>query len=170
VALTRASGVVAHLVGRAHVAPHKAAGFAGRIGLVLEALEQRAVGRLRRHLDDVAFDVEFPAVIEAAQAAFLVAREHQRGAAVRAEFVEHADAAFGVTEDDEAFAKQAHADRRAVRFGNLLGQAGGDPVPPHDLAHRGVAFDAAEQVVFFGAHGAFAPVWLSAAIALNLDI
>ena len=143
---------VAHFVGRAHVAPDKPAGFACRIGFMLHAVGYEAVGRLRRHLDDVAVYVELPAVIEAAQAAILVAREHQRGAPVRAIFVEHADAAFGVAENDEVLAEQTDLDRRAVRMRHFLGQAGGDPVPAHDLAHRRVALDAAQQVVFLWRH------------------
>ena len=109
-------------------------------------------GGLRRHLDHVAFDVEFPAVIEAAQPAFLVAREQQRGAPVRAVFVEHAEAALAVAEHHEILAEQAHLDRRAVGLGHLLGQAGRDPVAAHDLAHRRVALDAAQQIVFLRGH------------------
>jgi hypothetical protein len=45
---------------------------------VLDAIEDEAVVRLRRHLDDVAVHVELPAVVEAAQAAVLVAGKEQR--------------------------------------------------------------------------------------------
>ncbi len=103
VALTRASGSrreggrleFAHLVRRTHVGPHEAAGLARRIGFVLHPFRNVAAGRLGRHLHDVAVHVEFPAMIEAAQPALLVAREDQRGAPMRTVFVEHADAALG---------------------------------------------------------------------------
>ena len=71
---------------------------------------------------------------------------------MRAVFVEHADAALAVAEHDEILAEQAHLDRRAVGLGHFLRQAGRDPVAAHDLAHRRVAFDAAQQVVFLRRH------------------
>ena len=119
---------------------------------MFDAIGDQAVGWLRRHLDDVAVNVELPAVIEAAQAAILVAREHQRGAPVRAVFVEHADATFAVAENNEVLTEQTNLDRRAVGLRDFLGQAGGDPVPAHDLAHRRIALDAAQQVVFLLRH------------------
>ena len=74
--------------------------------------------RLVELIDAVAFDVEFPAVIDAAQPAFLVAPEEQRDAAMRAEFVDQADAAVAVAERDEILAEQSDAHRRAVRLGS----------------------------------------------------
>ena len=71
---------------------------------------------------------------------------------MRAKFVEHADAAFAVAKHDEILAEQPHLDRRAIGFGDFLGQAGRDPVTAHDLAYRRVTFDAAQQIVFFGGH------------------
>src|SRR5260370_10040510 len=73
-----------HLASRPHVAPREAAGLARRIGLVLYALRNVAFGGLGRHLDDAAFDVEFPAVIETTQSAGLVALGDARTAPVRA--------------------------------------------------------------------------------------
>ncbi len=61
---------------------------------------------------------------------------------------------LAVAEHDEILAEQPHLDRRAVRLGHLFGQASRDPVAAHDLSHRRVAFDAAQQVVFFGGHHA----------------
>ena len=80
---------------RAHPGPDEAAAFARRIGLVLHRLQQRcAAAGLRGHLEDVAVHVELPAVVEAAQAALLVAAEDERGAAVRAVLAEHAERPF----------------------------------------------------------------------------
>jgi hypothetical protein len=142
----------AHLLGRAHVGPYEPAGLARWVGLVPDALGNEAVGGFGRHLDHIAVHVEFPAVIKAAQAAFLVAREDQRCAPVRAVLVEHADAPLAVAEHHEILAEQAHLDRCAIRFGHFLGQARRDPVAAHDLAHRRVAFDAAQQIVFLRRH------------------
>src|SRR5205085_8308544 len=88
------------------------------------------------------------AVIDAAQSAFLVAPEKQRDAAVRAEFVDQADAAVAVAEGDEVFAEEAHPHRRAVGLGDLARQAGGNPIPPHRIAHRRPGSDAGDQLVF----------------------
>ena len=119
---------------------------------MLDALRDVAFGGFGRHLDDVALHVELPAVIEAAQPAFFVARVDERGAAVRAVFVEHAEPAFGVAEHHQVFAKQAYALGRAVGLGDFLGQTRRDPVPAHNLPHWGIALDAAEQIVFFRSH------------------
>ena len=74
---------------------------------------------------------------------------------MRAVLVEHADAAFGVAEDDQVLAEHARVNGRAVSLGDLLDETCRDPVPAHDLAHRGLALDAAEQVVFLaGQHAA----------------
>ena len=71
---------------------------------------------------------------------------------MRAVFVEHADATFAVAENNEVLTEQTNLDRRAVGLRDFLGQAGGDPVPAHDLAHRRIALDAAQQVVFLLRH------------------
>jgi hypothetical protein len=72
---------------------------------------------------------------------------------VRAVFVEDAEPAFRVAEHHEVLAEQAHAQRRAVGFGDFLGQARRDPVAAHDLAHRGIAHHTAQEIVFFRSHG-----------------
>ena len=141
-----------HFLGRPHIGPHEAAGLARRIGLVLELACEAAFRWLRGHLQHIAFDVELPAVIEAAQPAFLIAAEHQRGAPVRTVFVEHAEAAVAVAKDHEVLAEQPNPDRGSIRFRHLLGHAGGDPMPPHELAHGRVALDPAQEIVFLGGH------------------
>ena len=71
---------------------------------------------------------------------------------MHAAFVQHAQPPLGVAEDDEVDAQQAGADGRAVGLGDLFGEAGRQPVLAHDLAHRRLAFDAAEQFVVFPGH------------------
>ena len=131
----------------AHVDPHKAAGFAHRIGARLDLVVDLGARRLGRHVEAVAVDVEFPAVIEAAQAAFFVAAQHQRGAAVRTVFVQHAKAALGIAECHEVVAERANTHRRAVVLGDFFGKAGRHPVLPHQLAHRRAVLDAAQEIV-----------------------
>ena len=70
----------------------------------------RHVGQINR----LAGHVEFPAVIDAAQAAFLVASEKHVGPAMRTAPVEQADAALGVPEGDQLFAHHIDAKRFAV--------------------------------------------------------
>ena len=118
-----------------------------RIGLVFHLLGEGALRRLGRHFDDVAIDVDLPAVIEAAETAIFVTAVHERRAAVRAIFVENADLAVSVAEDHQILAKQTHLDRIAIRLRHFLDQAGGHPVPAENLSHRGVALDAAHQIV-----------------------
>ena len=59
--------------------------------------------------------IEFPAVIDAAQAAFLVAAEEQRRAAMRTIGIDQTNLALAVAEGDQVFAEQPHAQRRAIR-------------------------------------------------------
>src|SRR6202011_674673 len=94
-----------------------------------------------RHLQAVAVNIELPAVIDAAHAARLVAAEEQRGAAVRATLVHHADAARGlIAERDQLFTEQQQLERLAAglelaRFGRR------DPVLAHQLTHHGAGSD-----------------------------
>ena len=108
---------------------------------------KRARLRLRRHVDDVAVGVELPAVIEAAQSAFLVAAEGERGLAVRTGFAEQPGLAVGVAERDQLFAEQLHPHRRAVRLCDLFGQQRRHPVAAHQPSHRRIALDPAQQFV-----------------------
>ena len=62
---------------------------------------------LRRQVDALPGDVVFPAVIGAAQAAFLVLAEPERDAAMRAEFVDQPDAALAVAESRPDFRPSA---------------------------------------------------------------
>ena len=93
-----------YLCALAHVDPddagalHRLVGF--RLHLLLEARRRQA-----RHVQAVAGDIELPAVIDAANAALLVAPEEQRGAAVRAAVVHHADPAVAVAEGDQLLAE-----------------------------------------------------------------
>ena len=98
----------------AHVDPDDAALLGDLVGLGLDAVGEALVLGQVRLVEAVAFDVELPAVIDAAQAAFLVAAEEHRGAAVRAAVIEDADAALGVAEGDQLLAQELDAHRRGV--------------------------------------------------------
>jgi hypothetical protein len=75
--------------------------------------------RLVQLIDAGTGDVELPAVIDAAQAALLVAPEIERHAAMRAELLDQPDAALGVAEGDELLTHQFDAHRRTIRFTDL---------------------------------------------------
>mgnify|MGYP001141747806 CR=1 FL=1 len=107
-------------------------------------------GRLGRAIDDASRHIHLPAVVEAAQTAFLVAGQRERGAAVRAVEIEHAELAVGIAERDEVLAQKAERRGLAVRLGDFLGQAGRDPVRTHEATHRRIAFDPAQEIVVCG--------------------
>ena len=139
-----------HRVRRPHVGPDEAGPFMRRIGEVLDLVDQATRHGLGHHLEHVAVDVHLPAVIEAAQSAIFVAPHHERRPTMRAVLVHHPDAPVGVAKDDEILAEHTGADRRAVRVWHLLDKADRGPVAAHQPAHRRIALDSAEQVVFFG--------------------
>src|SRR5688572_454566 len=55
--------------------------------------------------------------------------------------------ALGVAERDQIFAQEPHANRRAVRRRNLLGQQRGEPISPHQFAHGRLSAYAGQQIV-----------------------
>src|SRR3981081_1852133 len=105
--------------------------------------------RLVQLVDAGAGPVELPAVIDAAQAALLVAPKIERYAAMRAIFLDEADAPLGVAEGDELLPHQFDAHRRTVRLADLTRQAGRAPIPPPRIAHRRCGAGAGYQFVFF---------------------
>jgi hypothetical protein len=105
------------------VGPDQAAPLPDRVGARAQALLELVLGRLVRHVDALPVDVELPAVVDAAQAALLVAAEEQAGTAVRAELVEPAEAALAVAEGDQPLAEQADTHRRRA-IGRSLRSAG----------------------------------------------
>src|SRR5262249_13812209 len=84
--------------------------------------------------------------------AFLVATEEQRGAAMRAAVVHHADAAGAVAKRDQLFAQQHQAHRRAVAL-EFRGLRRRQPVAAHQVAHDRAGTDLREFPAFaLGGH------------------
>jgi hypothetical protein len=124
-----------------------------RIGFVLDMrLHARAVVGLAGHVEDIALDIEFPAVIEAAQTAFLVAPESERGLAMRAMLAEDAEPTLCIAEDDQVLAQEPCPHWRPVGLGDFFRQAGGQPMAAHQRAHRRCPLDPAQELVFFRRH------------------
>jgi len=107
---------------RAHIRPHDAAALLSPICRGLDLCLEVRLGWFVGHVDAVAVGVEFPAVIDAAQAALFVAPEKQRGATVRAVLVHQADFAIAIAEGDQLFAEQKYAQRVRVRRRKLRGK------------------------------------------------
>ena len=142
-----------HVLPLAEIGPDHPAPFDDGVGLGLDLLAQRRVGRLGRHVHDVAVDVELPAMVDAAQTAFLVAPEPEIDATVRAVAVEQAEAAVGVLEGDQVLAQHPHAHRRAVGHGQLFRQQHRHPEAAHQVAHQRARTHAGQIfIVLFGEH------------------
>ncbi len=132
----------------AHIDPYQPARLVDRVAAHRHALgEFLALAQgLGRRIDAFALDAEFPAVEDAAQPAFLVAREGEAGAAMRAAFLHEADPSIGHAEGDEVLAEQPDPLGRAV--GLELGRAAcGHPVFAQHVAHRRAGADPGEQFV-----------------------
>src|SRR5712691_7510157 len=78
---------------RAHVGPDHAAALDAGVGRDPDPVLEVALRWLGRHVDAAAIEVVFPAVVDAAQSALLVAAKEERGAAVRAILLHQPDAA-----------------------------------------------------------------------------
>src|SRR3546814_10595449 len=100
-----------------------------------------------RSLEHGTVDGEFPAMIDAADSAFLYPAEQQRCAAVAAMFGERSKGALGVAEHDEAFAANFDRKRDAIGLGQLGREHHRKPIMAERLAHRRVGTDAADQLV-----------------------
>ena len=88
-------------------------------------------------------------MVEAAQTAVFIAAIHQGSFAVRAILVHHTHTAQGVSEHHQIFAQNSGLDGRAIGLRHLLNQANGQPLPAHELPHRCIALNAAQQFIVF---------------------
>ena len=96
---------------RSEVGPHDATAFASRVGggftLFLKSDSAGSLGIS----DARAVDGEFPAVVDAPQAAFFVATKEQGRAPMRAVVLDQADLPAGVAKCDELLAEDQDAER-----------------------------------------------------------
>src|SRR2546426_12640528 len=91
---------------RPHVGPDEAAQLDRGIRRLADLVLEGELLRLVHHVHATAADVELPAVIDAPQPTLLVAAEEQRGASMRAELVEEADATLGVAKGHQGFTQE----------------------------------------------------------------
>src|ERR1043166_3152863 len=100
---------------RAHVGEDDARGFPARISGVAYFVFERAPRRFRRRVEHVSFDVVFPAVVNAGQAAFFIAAKEERSAAMRAMLGQKSDASVTVAKRNQVFSEKTNSSRRAIR-------------------------------------------------------
>ena len=138
-------------VGRPHVGPYHLREFTRRIGrdacLGARFAVVRGAGRHVRHLDAIAFQIVFPAVVHAADGAFLVAPKEEVGAAMRALRRHQADAAVADAQGDQVFTHHLDADRRAVRFRQLARERHRQPEAAQETSHWRIRTGAREQFI-----------------------
>src|SRR5882757_6034115 len=127
------------LLGWAEIGEDQAVALLDRIAGLAHALALRA-GRvgLAGHLQAVAFDVEQPAVIAAADAALLDLAVVQSRAAMAAARIDQARSPLPVTEQDQLLAQHLHRPRHRTCIG---AHAHRMPVAAQKLAHRRAATD-----------------------------
>ena len=106
---------------RTHIDPDGVAKLTHGISVHADLILKITLGGLAGHVDARARGVELPAVVDAAQAAFLVAAEEQRRTPVRTEGADRANLAVGVAKDHHVFAEKSQAHRVAVALRELFG-------------------------------------------------
>ena len=143
-----------HLVGRPHVAPHEAAGLARRIGLVLHALRNR-LSRPARRPSRPRCRRRRTSSRDRGSAARIPRCARRRARRGDAGSIRRARRAGPWCRGTPPGSRRAAARAAASPSGSATSsrQARRDPVAAHDLPHRRVALDAAEQIVFFRRHG-----------------
>ena len=98
-------------------------------------------------LDALSGNVEFPAVIGAAQSAFLIASKPQRCAAVRAKFIDQAITPIAVAEGDQPLGQQFDPHRRGIVLRQFLRQQRRCPAAAEHLAHQGSRSGLGDEIV-----------------------
>src|SRR5581483_1735386 len=134
-------------VWRAHVGPNHLGALVGGIRVRAHVELDHALDRFARGVEDLPVRRDLPPMVEAADAPLLVPTKKEGGAPVRAPLLHHAHAPIGIAERDEVLAEEAKANGVTVGLRKFLGEAGGDPVTPHQLAHRRTTTDAAKDFV-----------------------
>ena len=115
---------------------------------MLDALFERARGRLRGLLQTIAVHVVKPAVITATYAVFFDPAVFQRRAAMRTMQRNQPEMSLSVTKQHELFRQQCDLYRRRLAF-HRIAERHRPPVTPEHLPGRRAATDAGKEFVFF---------------------
>src|SRR6185312_9445772 len=119
------------LLGRTHIGPDEAIEFVHRIPGLTDVILVLAAFRLTGLIETVAFHIEEPAVIAAADAFILDLAVIERRAAVRAAWIEQARPAFAIAEEDQILAEDADVLRHRSDF---FGERDRMPIAAHEFA------------------------------------
>eukprot|EP01136_Pigoraptor_vietnamica_P039176 Opistho-1_new@109511 len=138
---------------RSHIGPQQPGMGAYRIGVDLDLVlipGLRDDGILERHFDTLAALVIGPAMIVAAQPAFLDKAVRQIGAAVRALTLDQPEPVAEVAIEHQIFAEEAdRLDPLGIEF---AGPRHGKPVAPQHVAHLGAGADPGQQYILGSVH------------------
>src|SRR5690606_14388663 len=135
----------------AEIGPKDTALFHHGISALLDILAEVGIGRLRRRLQAIAFNIEQPAVEGTAQAPILQAPECKIRPAMWTVPVHEATAAFFVTEQNEILAKKPNWPDGSWAF-EFINQGSRLPIFPHQLASGGGRADPCDQIILLLAH------------------
>src|SRR5207249_1004357 len=105
-----------------HVGPANAGSLHDGIRAHPHSVLEIAVTWLGRAFHRLAADVVLPAVVDAAEATFLVASIEKVSAAMRTQRIHQADIAIGVSKRDQVLAQQSHPNRHAVGAPEIAGE------------------------------------------------
>src|SRR5215469_10140651 len=136
-------------IGRPHIHPDEPPVLLGRIGRNADLALKLVLRGLAGNVHACAGDVEFPAVIDATNSAFLVSAPEKAGAAVRAEFIDDADPALGIAKGDKILGKNPDTNRRTIRTWKFGAQERGQPILAKIAAAKRVRISLREQPVLF---------------------
>ena len=126
-------GKLGDLIRRPHVGEEEAAELLHRIAGLLDALLLRAVGRLERHLEAVAFDVVEPSVVAAADALGLDTAVFEGYAPMAATEEQQTWAPVSIPECHQVLAQDTHPLRHVSQ---VLREADGLPETPASALRR----------------------------------
>ena len=99
---------------RPHIRPDHLGEFTRRVSLDTHLALIRGIGWHVRHLDAVTVEIEFPAVVDAANCAIFVAAEKQIRSAVRTGRLHQTDTPVAGAESDQVFVHHLDANWRAI--------------------------------------------------------
>ena len=128
-------------LGRSQIGEDQPVAFPDRVPGLSHLVPELAAVDFAGLLKAVAFDVEFPAMVAAADAVFLDLAVVQRGAAVAAARVQQASAAMPVAEQNEVLAEHADFSGYIAGVGD---EANRMPVASQQFPHRRAAADGGE--------------------------
>jgi hypothetical protein len=135
------------LCASAHIGPDDSVTLDCLVGRGFDSRFELLMRQQIRLINAISSNIKLPAMIRAANAAALVAAEKQRRAPVRTTVVHDSHTPLAVAKSNELLAKQHQSDRGSISS-KLRRLRRGNPIFPHQVAHRGSRPDARQQLAF----------------------